>query len=74
MKQLSQYALNLMDQHQASLAEVEMRLHDYPCSVLKDQYPGRAYLRQLDANPPLGAPLSLPDNVMIPFPGAPSEL
>lgn len=69
MKQLSQFACVLISEDKLSPAKVEQRLLRSHCSILEDKFPGRAYVKQLDANPPFGAEVTLADDVIIPFPG-----
>jgi hypothetical protein len=51
-------------------AEIERRLLNYCCQSLKENFPGKAYLNQLETNPPFGLGFDGGDDVIIQFPGS----
>lgn len=70
MKQLKGFALALAADEEAPMppAEIERRLLTSHCGALKERFPGRAYLSQLEANPPFGGDFDSSDDVIVPFP------
>lgn len=49
--------------------ELEDRLLKFCCRSLKEKFPAKAYLNQLEANPPFGLGFDGSDDVIIQFPG-----
>jgi hypothetical protein len=72
MKQQIGYALALASDPDGPCppAEVERRLLNYCCQSLKESFPGKAYLNQLEVNPPFELGFDDDDDVIIPFPGS----
>lgn len=71
MKELKGLALAIASSPESPVppAEIERRLQHHPCGSLEGDFPDKAYLKQLKANPPFGADFDEGDDVIVPFPG-----
>lgn len=70
MKNLKQFALDLASDPEGPVppAEIERKLLTYYCSALAERFPGKAYIKQLESNPPFGGDFDEGDDVIVPFP------
>lgn len=66
MKELKEAALDMAP---TPPAEIERRLLNHCCQSLKESFPIKAYLNQLETNPPFDLGFDGDDDVIIPFPG-----
>lgn len=70
MKELNGLALAIASRPDGPVppAEIERLLQHHPCGSLEEIFPGKAFLKQLKANPPFGADFDDTDGVIVPFP------